>query len=64
MKQSQRIPGPPLHYIDATALRKQGYENAHRHDVDGDGNRGIAIRLATREDALRLQVRAKPSSLK
>lgn len=64
MKESQRVPGYPMRYIGAKKLDEDMEYNMKKHNVEGDGKRGIPVRLAKPDDVTKIAVQGKPTPLK
>lgn len=62
MTDSHRVPGYPMRYVGTKKLDEDALENVHKHDVNGDGERGIPVRTAEASDAKETP-RSKPSPL-
>jgi hypothetical protein len=64
VKESQRVPGYPMRYIGAKKLDEDMEDTRDKYNVDGDGERGIPVRLAKPDDVRKIGITGKPSPLK
>jgi hypothetical protein len=62
-KQSHRTPGYSYRNISTKELEQNDNATMQKLEVHGDGERGIPVRTATPEDALRMGDKPKPSPI-